>query len=364
MVAIGWLLGAFTAGAAAPVAGTPFEGWVGSRWHVSVEETTPTPLELSAEENVSFRTRALQMEVVFKCGEVRLMGKKRAEVDCKPEAMALRATPRRLEASEATNPGNQKVLDNIVKRLTSGVVRLTVSREGRVTTVDLPELSSDTRRESESREMLRRLMYDVVAGFSLERPEDWATAGGWREKTSALLRAPTEPATLGVSKLEHTVATVDGITVIQTEGSGTFTAPYVPWEYSYEGGFAKSGGTGASSVGRQGGTVTASVANDGVMTGVETGSATPNVDRTFSGTLTSIAVMDEATGMPSERVWAMLGRATASSVGNMQNMSLYYAGKVKRIAGDESVQLGPTEVVAPPGQKLEGIGIWEPIAVF
>jgi hypothetical protein len=351
--------------------------WEGSRWLVEIEETTPTPLELSADDSVSFRTRALQLQVVLSCTDAKPFGKRRAEVDCRPEAVALRATPRRLTPGEAANPGNQQVLDDLVARLSSGVVRLTVTRDGRVPSVDLPELEARTRRDSESREVLRRLMFDLVSGFSLERPEDWATAEAWRERSSALLRAPTEPATLGMSKIDHVVAEVDGETVIQSRGAGTFTAPYVPWEYSYEGGFAQPSGGRDQRVDREPPALGGDSASD-LVSGVSGGSleavgealspgasssASPGVDRTFSGEFTSVAVMDGATGLPRERVWATIGRTTASSVGNMQTFSLYYSGKVRRLDPDEVVVLGPTEVVAPPGRQLDGVGEWVPLAL-
>ncbi|MEZ4235822.1 MAG: hypothetical protein R3F59_06605 [Myxococcota bacterium] len=224
------------------------DAWKGSRWQVVIEESTPTPLELSAAENESFRTRLLQLELLLKCSDVHPLGKKRAEVDCKADAVAMRATPRRPEPGAANNRSNQMVLDDLVSRLQGSVIRITVSRDGRVTTVDLPELSNGTRRESESREMLRRLVYDAVSGFSLEQPDELVEGAEWVEKNSALLRAPTEPATLGLSKTEHSVSLVDGAVVVQGQGSGTFTAPYVPWDFSYDGSFQTRGTSGTTTV--------------------------------------------------------------------------------------------------------------------
>ncbi|MEZ4235823.1 MAG: hypothetical protein R3F59_06610 [Myxococcota bacterium] len=100
------------------------------------------------------------------------------------------------------------------------------------------------------------------------------------------------------------------------------------------------------------------------MTGVGSSPATPAVDRTFAGELSSVAVIDPATGLPSERVWVMRGRATASSVGNMQGYSLFYSGKVRRLGANEAVSLGTTEVVAQPGETIEGVGVWTPISAM
>ena len=366
-ISVAWWVASNAAAGSTP--SDPFRGWEGSRWLIEIEETTPGPIELSAEDNKSFRTRAVQLQAVLACPTASRFGKKSAEIDCRVESIAIRATPRSTDPGEATNPDNLRVLVDMGARLQAGLLRITASTDGRITTVDLPNLQASNRRESESREVLRRLMFDAVSGFHLKRPDDWQTLGAWTEKNTALLRAPTEPASVGQSKTEHTVSTVDGITVIQSTGDGTFAAPYIPWEYSYDGQFAQhgtsSGGPGArASMGNLGGGA-ASAANDGRMVGAGTAplASTPT-DRTFAATLTSVAVMDEANGMASERVWAMLGRATASSLGNMQGMSLYYAGRVRRLGETESVEIGLTEVVAPPGQQVPGLNPWTPIATF
>jgi hypothetical protein len=80
--------------------------------------------------------------------------------------------------------------------------------------------------------------------------------------------------------------------------------------------------------------------------------------------MSSVTVMDPATGLPKERVWATLGTPTSSSVGNMQGLSVYYAGRLSRLAPGESPALGATEIVAPPGSRLEGIGIWVPLTTL
>lgn len=362
-----WLNAFALVAAAAP--GESTSPWSGSRWFVEIEETTPSPLELSAEENFSFRTRALQVQAVLSCPTAQPFGKK-TEVTCKFEALAVRATPRTLVAEEALNPGNQKVLDDVVRRLHGTKVVFMTTPDGRVTTVDLPEIAASTRRESESREILRRVVYDVVAGFSLDRPETLAAGATWTEKSSALLRAPTQPALLGNTRTEHNFSVVDGVKVIQSSGKGAFTAPYIPWEFGYDGKLMQKGSNSGSTVSKGGGMgaaggVSASAANDGRLVSQGSGpQATTPTDYSFSGTLTSVAVVREGTTFIQERVWEMWAAPTASSLGNMQGTSLYYGGHLRQLGPVEAVQLGPTEIVAPPGQSLEGIGAWIPVPTF
>lgn len=351
---------------AASAQSTPETAWPGSRWLVEIEETTPSPLELSAEENYSFRTRALQMQSVLACPKATPLGKN-LEVECRFESVALRATPRSLDPGEALNPHNPEVLTNMVGRLAGTRVVFVMSPDGRVVTVDLPDIEVGNRRESESRETLRCLAFDVVSSFHLKRPEDWK--GGWTEKNSLLLRAPTRPASSGMSKTEHSVSQIEGQTVIQSTGSGTFTSPYEPWEFNYNGKITSFGNTGTGQ-GKGGGgglgpvgTANPTAANDGRSTGSQPAATTPT-DYTFAGTMSSVTVFDPATGLPAERVWATLGTPTASSLGNMQGLSVYYAGRLKRLGPTEAAALGATEVVAPPGSKLEGIGIWVPLTTL
>jgi hypothetical protein len=362
-----WLIPFALVAAAAPEAAD--SPWKGSRWFIEIEETTPSPLELSAEDNYSFRTRALQVQAVLSCPQATAVGKK-TEVSCKIESMAWRATPRTLQPDEALHPSNQAVLDNVVERMQGTRVIFVLSPDGRVTTADLPDVPANNRRESESREILRRVAFDLVAGFSLQTPATLTAGSSWEEKNSALLRAPTEPALLGGTRTEHNLSKVEGVDVVQSTGSGAFTAPYIPWEFNYDGSMTSvssgSGGTSRSSGGFGSGPASVSVSASGratSSTGPQALATTPT-DRSFSGTLTSVTVLAPGSKLPQERVWVMRAAPTASSVGNMQGTSLYYAGRLRQLTAMEAVQMGPTEIIAPPGQSLEGIGTWIPMSTL
>jgi hypothetical protein len=331
------------------------DAWVGTRWHVEIEETTPSPLELAAVADASFQTRALQISGVFSCGTVIPHGKKSAEILCDVDDVAMRATPRSLDQTAELTAANDAVLADLVARLRDGVVHVRVTTDGQVQSVGLEGVPETNRRESEQHEVLRRLMYDVFAAFHLRRDDGWQK--GWTERNSALLRAPTQPAGIASTVMAHVVSTIDGSVVVQSTGQGTFTSPYEPWEPSMA--------TPVEYQRRAEAAKPSTLGPDDFLGPPKTGTgAPPPTDRTFEGSITSVAVVDPHSGWPIERVWAMNAAPTASSVGNMQGTSIWYAGRIVKIGPDEVIPLGVTQVVAPPGHHVAGLPDWDPLETF
>jgi hypothetical protein len=326
--------------------------WTGTRWHIEIEETTPAPLELAAIEDASFQTRAVQVSGVFSCPTVRTFGKAKAEVRCVVDDLAMRATPRTVDQPTTVTASNNAVLADLVQRMRGATVLVTVTDDGRVETVALEGVPDTNRRESEQAEVLRRLMFDVFAGFHLRRDAGWKA--GWSEKASQLLRAPTQPQGMGSTRMDHAVSAIEGSTVVQSSGKGTFTSVYEPWEPAV----ANPSGSAARRAGAAGAQPTAGDANAQLS---PTGTQAVPTDRTFEGSITSVAVVDSDTGWPTERVWAMLASPTASSVGSLQGTSIWYAGRLSRIQAGEKVDLGATQVVSPPKIHVDGLPDWDPL---
>lgn len=338
------------------------DAWRGSRWILEVEETTASGVMFRAEENRSFRTRALQVSAVVTCPEV-AAGKSSAVLSCTFEALALRATPRSQNAAEVLADVNDNVLQDMVRRMRSTPVEVTVTDDGKVTAVDLPGLKGTTRWESESRETLRRIAWDLVAGWSMKRPESWEA--GWVEKNTPLLRPPLEPGATGLSKTEHVFALVEGTKVVSSTGHGSFTAPYVPWESTYVGKSVHVEGTKGGATKDANGAPTGGTRDtSGRMTEAtpDTLANTPS-DMTLSGDLRSVAVFDDG-GHLAERIYTMAAKPTASSLGNMQGLSVTTNAHLRRLAPDEAADVGATTIVAPRGTTIEGIPTWEPIPTF
>jgi hypothetical protein len=325
----------------------------GSRWLFEVEETTPVPVELNADFNKTFRTRALQMRAVVSCPTMNRFGKKKADLDCVFEDVALIATPRFTDPRPDLVEAHNAVLTDLVRTLTGTRVMITMHVDGRLLAVDLPDAQGGNRRQNEIRENLRRLAADIVAGLHLQREE--TVQGDWVERNSQLVHPPAVGISRGVSRLDHAVSVVEGQTVVQTSGDGTFTTPFVPQEFDYSG---KVGTTTSQNRTPEG-------ASNALQGGREVDAAgqpaaTTPTDFIFRGQLTGVAVLDDD-GLPVERVWAMLGGPSASSVGNFMGASLWYAGRQRRLADDETVDLGPSHVVAPPGTTWEGVPSWTPL---
>jgi hypothetical protein len=358
-----WLLLALTHVASAD----PLDALAGSRWLMEVEETTPVPVELNADYNKTFRTRAMQLAAVLSCPSVRRISKKKADLECVYEDIQLIATPRFSSPTPALIEAHDAVLRDLDDTLTGSRVVLTMHVDGRILAVDLPDAQGGNRRQNEIRENLRRLTADVVVGLHLQRSDP--VAESWVEKNSQLVHPPAVGISRSVNRLEHTVAKVDGQTVVQTKGDGTFTTPFVPLEFQYSGKIGTTTtqdrqleGSGAFS----GGGGMARTGGGGTMAGGRTVDAAGQPDATtptdfiFRADLTSVAVLDEH-GIPVERVWALLGAPSASSVGNFMGASLWYAGRQRRLGPDEEVTLGDSHVVAPPGTTWEGVPSWTPI---
>jgi hypothetical protein len=339
------------------------DAWRGSRWHVELEETLPRGVTFAAEANRAFRTRAFQLDAVLDCPEVVPSGKSSALVQCRFEAVSLRATVRGTASGELFSEADTAVLTDTVRRLQSTRIEITLSEDGKVTAVDLMDLKGTTRWESESRETLRRMAWDLVAGLSLKRPADWEQ--GWTEKNTPLMRAPLEPGGMGLSRTAHQYSVVEGTRVVASGGEGSFTAPYVPWESSFAGNSVSAPGQrGGPTRSSDTGPITGATADDsGRLSEVGPGGlANTPTDLTFSGELRSVAVFDQA-GWLTERIYTMVARPTASSIGNMQGVSVYTNAHLRRI-GAETPTLGPTQLVTPPGTKIDGIPEWVPVQTF
>lgn len=361
-----WLLPVWLVMGASPAHAADWtDAWRGSRWHVQLEETLPRGLMIAAEANRAFRTRAYQLDAVLDCAEVLPQGKGAALVRCGFTQLSMRATVRGEASAHLFTETDTKVLEDTVRRLQSTRVDVTITDDGKVTAVDLPDLKGTTRWESESRETLRRMAWDLVAGFSLKRPDDWKS--GWVEKNTPLLRPPLEPGSMGLSKTTHQYAVVEGTPVVSSGGEGSFTSQYIPWESSFEGNSINTPGQGGGPTRSSStGPVTGATASEsGRMTEVTPGggSGPTPTDLTFSGELRSVAVFDPSDVL-TERIYTMVARPTASSIGNMQGVSVYANAHLRRLTPDETVDVGTTHLVTPPGVTIEGIEGWEPVPTF
>ena len=79
--------------------------------------------------------------------------------------------------------------------------------------------------------------------------------------------------------------------------------------------------------------------------------------------LDGVAIYDIETGIMSERVWAMRGKATASSANadGWEGARFFNVGRLQLLHPDAVVTLGETRRVAPPGKRNSELPRWVPL---
>ncbi len=340
---------------------TDFLAWEGTRWLLEVEETVPVPLELSAQRNLTFRTKGVQIRAVVGCHDIRLQGRKAASIGCRIEDIAFQATPRSVdEGSEEVWETSQQVLDDMVRRTQGKTLEFVLTNKGRVIRVDVPDIEANNEYERQSREVLRQLATDLASGWDLQHT-NWN--GTWTGTQSMVMRVPSQPQGLAASEIVHRASPLDGELVVQTIGRGTFTTAFEPWELRTGEKLVRKRtqdtSTGGGSVVAGGGqSVGGSKLGGALVDGGATPAASTPTERTFTGNLTSVAIIDKTLDAPKERVWALMGAATASSVGNNAGVSVWYNGRLRKLDADEKGDVGETQLLSPPNQPVEGLAPW------
>ena len=356
-----WPLLAALFTAAAPAHADPLANWEGTRWLLESESLLPVAITLVAKNNEQLWTNALQSEVVITCNDVESVGKKAVVVTCDIDAMALRVVSRYSEPTDVVRKNTQIVLDEITERMAEAQIQVQLNNKGRITRVEVPGLTARDNRIRQSNEILRQIAMDLVAGWQLHRNTAWA--GQWVERNGNLLRVPTRtPLSLATNTI-HAASEAEGRTIVQSQGKGTFTIAYEAMVM--DGNKTVRSRVGARAV--EGVAADAEVATTSGMIGAgftsgetQTSSILPE-DRQYSGTLTSVSVIDTEADKVIERVWAVIGSPTASTPGAFGGIKVYWNGHLRRLTADESITLGPTEMVSAPGETIEGLSQWTAI---
>jgi len=347
--------------ASAPAHADPLANWQGTRWLLESESLLPVGMVLVAANNKELLTNAVQSEAVVTCNKAEPANKKAVIVTCDIDQMALRAVSRYDDPTQVQRENSQAVLEEVSQRMTEAQIEFQMTHKGRITRVEVPGLSARDNRIRESNEVLRQIAMDLVAGFQLHRNTEWA--GQWPERNGNLLRVPTRtPLSLATSTI-HAANQVDGRTIVQSQGKGTFTI-------AYEAQFISGNKTVRSSVqdvalegigASAEVTTTTGLVGAGFSSGeTQTSSILPE-DRQYSGNLTSVAVVDPDADKVVERVWAVIGSPTASTPGSSGGIKVYWNGHLRRLTADEQVTLGATEMVSAPSLTIPGLNPWQPI---
>ncbi|NCG19540.1 MAG: hypothetical protein GWP91_11085 [Rhodobacterales bacterium] len=340
---------------------TDFTAWQGTRWLLEVEEAVPVPLELSAVQNLTFRTKGIQIRAVIDCNTVEVLNKKSATISCLIEDIAFQATPRSLDGDpEQAWKHSHAVLEDMVARTQGKTLEFTLNHKGKLLRVDVPDIEARNEYERTSREVIRQLATDLVSGWDLEH-NSWE--GTWPATQTWLMRVPNRPVGLSAGEIVHRATNVEGDIIVQTIGRGTFTTSYEPWELQGKDKLVRTrtqdssngGGSQAAGIGTSVGGTTYGGA---LVSGGSSPAGTIPTERTYDGNLTSVAIIDPDLNAPKERVWALMGSATASSIGAQLGVSIWYNGRMRMLNGDEKADVGPTQLIAPLNQTVEGLAPW------
>lgn len=288
----------------------------GRRWLVENEVQLPMFMWWRAENNRQARVAAYQIRTILDCGEAARLGRKSWEVICSIEDISIRAAP--IDAAQGLL---QPILEEIDNKLTGAHLQVTMSRDGRVTNLDLEGVGKRNRRISSMTETLRLVLGRTVAGLDLQLPKKGVIGGTgeiWAQYRSQIFKAPNGLGTQGASQTLHQVYRVedDARLVVQTRGRG-MVAP----------------GSGSDS----------------------------GPSNYYDTRLESVAVFDPAAGALTERVWTAVGWPTASSAMSEGTAGIPYGqrGSLRLLAPGEGIEIGPTIETTPPGQTASTIQRWQ-----
>lgn len=326
---------------AALSAAGPMDGWAGSRWHVQIEETFPLQLPIAGPLANPPVLRAVQIDAIVACPEVKPSGKSAIYVTCKLEGLGMRASPqadpeKRLDEYKEAFAGLSQVMLN-------GSYELKLKDDGRVTTVDFAE---PPKSDPITVQAARAFAIDLFNGFSLERAEVPAGAS-WDETNSPLIRAATQPLAMGRTKIQHVPAAVDGQAVIDSMGDGLYSSDYLSWSSGRVD--QASGGAAAAAGGDYG----------------SRGQTVMTPAKNFDALFDSVALLGDGNGPFQQRYWTLVStpKLDASDMTGVQGTPLWAAGTIKRLDATAKPDLGQTTLVGAPGTPFPGLPAWTPMSV-
>jgi hypothetical protein len=292
------------------VYGDLFARWSDTRWFIETEVRLPTWMFWAANLNYEMRVVAFQIRAVLACEKEWKLSRRRYEVACRMEDIAIQAAIMEDKFKHA-----QAILDEMVGKLKGAAVQLQVLDNGRVSNIDLEGLPPPrNRRENQIAEALRVILSRLVVGFDMKlRKSNFLETGQWVENRSALLSMPSVSLSPASGLVVHQLNGFDGHILVQTKGEGQI------------------------------------LGDDGSNYAVE---------------INGVSIYDEDQGFMTERVWSLVGRRTAESFFAYGTALADYAhaGRLRMLGDTEKVDVGPTREVRFPNMKgKEDLALWTPI---
>ncbi|MEQ1567942.1 MAG: hypothetical protein ABMA64_20045 [Myxococcota bacterium] len=299
----------------------PFARWR-QRWTVATEVHFAEPPELIGWHNTSLELLRMQLRMVIACDDTGALLPNLHEVVCEIEDLSIVAMPRVPRASDL------EVVRQIDATLTGAQVQLQVSADGKVPNVDLEGIAEPDQRARERAE-LRLVVSRAMSAFHLDLETPVRDGMVWQEYGSRLFEMPSLLATRGGSVVTHYLDAVGpGMFVVQSIGEAD-VMPGTPVEFS-------------------------TVSSSNSVSDMPRWYSTPS--RHYRSVLTGVASIDRATGVMTERVWAV----TAPPTGPARNLQ-YSTGRLRMLGADERVDVGPTVVTTSADGRFPSRPAWVPL---
>jgi hypothetical protein len=361
------------------VYGDPFARWRGTRWLVETDLLEPLGTTFAMDENKAFATHLFQLRAVLACDLEGEATKKRAEVGCAIEDIAILPTSLRDYKLASERDRVDEVLQAMDAKLTGMTVQLQVDAAGGVTNFDLEGVDADNLRERSAQETMRQVVARAVSGFHLRVPEQYRGGGEWAEYRSALMDMSSLVGSRGNSTLVHRLSLIDGHPILQTAGEGataisvpSYTKqltrpepalvrpPDVPFESIKQDPFS-AGANKLQPPTDEHGVPTTQLPGLQIQgweappmqppdPNVVEGGNMLTIEATYALNVVGVGVFDD--GVLSERVWVVNGTPSPSSPVQTPFVN---RGRIYKLAPNQHPNLGPTQQVAYPGFDMEGL---------
>jgi hypothetical protein len=320
--------------------GDRFARWDHTRWYAEMQIGFPSPFYFYAKENHEFRATQLQVRSAFLCDKTWKRGNRQFEVLCDIEEVSLRAV-----MFESFNEHVTDILTELDNDLTNAKLRLYVTDDGKIDNVDFEGFEANNRRELIRRENARQIFVRLMASFHMKLPRSSSMhEGQWVEYDSPLFLLPTPQI------VEDSTVSRGGDSTSSSAGT---TAPV---------NFASMGGSHVLNQldKYKGQLVVQSVGKATISDGSESDESANYYSVKFDG----VAIYDPNSGVMTERVYALRGKATASSAlaDGFGGAFYYHTGRVRMIEETTKVDVGPTGRSAKPNATATpGLLTWVPI---
>jgi hypothetical protein len=185
-------------------------------WALTAEVRLPQVWSFNAEENKDARISMFRFDSIIRCTTAEPAGKGKYELGCQAVDVRIAAAP--LQADVGSLPG---ILDEYDGLLLTHPIRLLVTDDGKVKTVDIDGISHNDKTVV-IEETLRLMLVRQFALIDLQLPKKGDDGGRkWKQSLGLAYQFPDIHGTMGIATTDHVVASTEGSVVeIVSRGRG------------------------------------------------------------------------------------------------------------------------------------------------